>query len=282
LKVKNVALFIREESPKALQVAGELVEWLNKKSLTPYSSADLSGSGTLTSENASTMDLAVVLGGDGTYLRAVHALGGHKIPILGVNLGSLGFLTAHRLEDLYPLLEMVLKGQMEMRPRSTLRASLYQNGNLLKEHVSINDIVVERGQSPHLINVSVSIEEELVMETKADGLIFASPTGSTAYNLAAGGPIVHPEAKVILVTPICPHSLTSRPLVFPDDKTLSLRVLGEGKSATLTIDGQKIGEIDSQMEIKIGRDKREHWVTRRQGHSYFKLLREKLKFGDRA
>ncbi len=283
--VKSVAIFIRDESPKALQTGTELATWFESRKITPLSpDAEAMGKHLkkLTPQNISTLDLAVVLGGDGTYLKAVRELKGRKIPILGVNLGSLGFLTPHRLEDLFPLVERSLKGEIEMRPRTTLRAHVLQGEQLLETHYAVNDVVLERASSPHLINVSLSTQEELVTEMKADGLIFSSPTGSTAYNLAAGGPIVHPASQVILATPICSHSLTSRPLVFPDTLRLSLKVLGEGKKASLTIDGKFTREVSSDLEIVIERSELEHWVARKPGHSYFALLREKLKFGDRA
>lgn len=283
--VKRVALFIRDESGKSLQVAKDLATWFKKKNIEPLSTdAKALGSpvGLLTDQDVPSLDLAVVLGGDGTYLRAIQTLQGHKVPTLGVNLGSLGFLTAHRLEDLYPLVEMALKGHIEMRLRTTLEARVQQGQKVLETFCAVNDVVLERAASPHLINVSLSLSDELVTETKADGVIFSSPTGSTAYNLAAGGPISHPHAPIILVTPICSHSLTSRPLVFPDDQSLSVKILGSGKSAALTIDGQKVMEIGSDVEVVIEKSKVEHWVARRPGHSYFALLRDKLKFGDRA
>lgn len=283
--IKAVALFIRDESPKAVQVAKELSQWFAKRG-TQTLSPDAKDLGSLaeplTSQNIQTPELAVVLGGDGTYLRAVQTLKGRKIPILGVNLGSLGFLTAHRLEDLYPLVEMALKGEIEMRPRSTLKASVMKGTKVLETYCAVNDVVLERASSPHLINVSLSIQGELVTETKADGLIFSSPTGSTAYNLAAGGPIAHPQAPVILITPICSHSLTSRPLVFPDNKSLSVKILGKDKKAALTIDGHWAMEMTSDVDVVIEKSEIEHWVARKPGHSFFALLREKLKFGDRA
>ena len=179
-------------------------------------------------------------------------------------------------------MERALKGDIEMRPRTTLRAHVLRDGKKIETFDAVNDAVLERASSPHLINVSLSIQGELVTETKADGIIFSSPTGSTAYNLAAGGPIVHPHAPVILATPTCSHSLTSRPLVFPDNIGLTLQVLGKDKRASLTLDGRFAMEVTSDMEVVIERSELEHWVARKPGHSYFALLREKLKFGDRA
>lgn len=279
---KNIAVLPRRESPKALQVAVDLAKWLTSRNLKVFSLDGLFSGQVARVSDIDQLDLVIVLGGDGTYLRAVQLVGKAQIPFLGINLGSLGFLTEHRLEALYPVLESALSQKMQARPRSMLKVDIKHDNGDLDSYVVLNDVVIERGQSPHLINLSISCDSELITETKADGMIIASPTGSTAYNLAAGGPILHPGAHAIVVTPICPHSLTTRPLIFPDDQELKFRVIGEGRKALLTLDGQHSVEVSHSQEVTITRNPTHHIGLRIPGHNYFSILREKLKFGDRA
>jgi NAD+ kinase len=285
-KVRKVIIVHRPDTPRALQMAAELAQWFSKKKVEVFSHPQQKISHrakTYPSAKAlSSIDLVVVLGGDGTYLEAVRILQGHRIPIVGVNLGSLGFLTVNRAEDLYKVLEKTLSGRMEIRPRSMLKVTLKRRGRKFKEWTALNDVVIERGSFSHLINISLYSDGQLISPIKADGLIVASPTGSTAYNLAAGGPILHPESKTVVVTPICPHSLTSRPTILPDDKELVFKLNDKPLKAFLTIDGQKYGEISAQDEVTIVRSGHDHFVLRSPEYNYFNLLREKLRFGERA
>ncbi len=278
---KNIGIIIRKDTPKALTEAKKLAEWLSEQSLTVYceSNVELCEKALhLSSEkDFDKIDLLVVLGGDGTYLQAIRMLNGRQTPILGVNLGSLGFLTDNRLEELYTTLKSTLADKMDKRPRSVLDISI--NGD--RKYLALNDMVIERGDRTHLLNIGIYCDGQLVTETKADGVIVSSPTGSTAYNLAAGGPVMHPEAKAIIVTPICPHSLTTRPMIFPDDHELEFQIIGEKRSALLTIDGQKVMEVASQHKLTVKRNKQDHHIIRHPTHNFFNLLREKLKFGER-
>jgi NAD+ kinase len=226
--------------------------------------------------------LGLALGGDGTYLETVRLLNGHKVPIIGVNLGSLGFLTVVPRDDLYAHLMMALEQRLEMRPRSMLDVRVKAGSKTLKNFVALNDVVLERGSRSHLIYFGLSAERQDICDVKADGVIIASPTGSTAYNLAAGGPILHPETRAFVITPICPHSLTNRPMIFPDSKTLHLRLRSGRQTASLTIDGQSCLEVDERHEILIQRARQDHYVLRPKEHNYFKLLADKLKFAQRA
>ena len=178
------------------------------------------------------MDLVIVLGGDGTYLEAVRLLNGCQTPILGVNLGSLGFLTQTRSEDLYSVVHMALQNKMEMRPRTMLQIKVKRSGRIRKNLCALNDVVIERGPTTQLIGMSLYSDRQLACHIKADGVVTASPTGSTAYNLAAGGPILHPFVAAFVVTPIAPHSLTSRPLLFPDNQKLSYKIGRGPKGST--------------------------------------------------
>jgi NAD+ kinase len=294
---RSIAIVYRPDTPAALSLAKTLTTWLKERSYKVYTAPEqklIVGTALLKSSAAlEKMSLMVVLGGDGTYLRAVRLLDGKSVPILGVNLGSLGFLTPTRADELFTAVDEALKNKMELRPRSMIRVQLLRKGRKKLEMLALNDIVIERGSLSQLINISVHSEKMLVSELKADGLIIATPTGSTAYNLSAGGPILHPESRVFVVTPIAPHSLTSRPLIFPDDIQLGFRMVSKlqadrptGRSskdrAHFVVDGVKVDDISQDDEILIRRHKVDHLMVRDPAQNFFHLLREKLKFGDRA
>lgn len=278
---QNIGIIVRKDTKKALTEAQKLAQWLSEQKLNVYCEPNVElcdGNNKITAEaDFDNIDLIVVLGGDGTYLQAVRMLNGRQTPIVGVNLGSLGFLTDNRIEELYTMMKSTLANKMDSRARSVLSISI--NGNT--EFLALNDMVIERGDRTHLLNIGIHCDGQLVTETKADGVIVASPTGSTAYNLAAGGPVLHPEVDAIVVTPICPHSLTTRPMLFPDDREIQFNVIGEKRTALLTIDGQKAMEIDASHTLTVKRHSQDHYIIRHPTHNFFNLLREKLKFGER-
>lgn len=283
---KNIAIVYRPETPAALSLATTLSQWLKEKSYKVFTAPEqkvIKGTSLMkTANRLKDMSLMIVLGGDGTYLRAVRLLGGKSIPILGINLGSLGFLTPTRADELFTAVDEALKNKMDLQPRSMIQVSLIRKGKLKQDLLALNDIVIERGSLSQLINIAIHSEKKLVSELKADGLIIATPTGSTAYNLAAGGPVLHPEADVFVVTPIAPHSLTSRPIIFPDSIQMTFRLVGKLQKAHFVVDGVKINDITLDDEIVIKRHKQDHLMVNDPGYNYFHLLREKLKFGDRS
>lgn len=284
MKSKNVLIVYRDKTPKAKSLAKDVAAWLAEKKSTVFfldgfaldkNSKTISGP-----KNLESLDLVVVLGGDGTYLEAVRTLGDRQVPVLGINMGSLGFLTEHRVDEIYEVLGEALSGKLTAQPLSLLQVQLKSKSKKLS-FVALNDIVIERGESTHLVNIGMYWDKELVAETKADGFIISSPTGSTAYNLAAGGPVLVPGVHAIVATPICAHSLTSRPIIFPDDRHLCVRILGKGRTGILSIDGRRCADLDDSHEIQIKRHDVSHLVLRKSSHSFFTLLREKLKFGER-
>jgi NAD+ kinase len=275
----------RPNTPEANRQAKELSKWLHQRGFKVFSAIGQTlpkPALKLTSRQLDKLDWVIALGGDGTYLNAVQMMEGRQTPILGVNMGSLGFLTVFRIEDLYKAIELTLEHKMDFRMRSMLQVTVTRKGKVRAQYVALNDAVLERGSSTHLINIAVFSQKHLVGEVKADALVVGSPTGSTAYNLAAGGPILHPDVKAIVLTPVCPHALTSRPLIFPDDQQLCFRILTKNRPAILTVDGIGRGELTIDDEVSIVRSPKNHYVIRLQGSNYFSLLREKLKFGERA
>lgn len=279
-----IAILYRPQTPLAVQKSQELADWLREQGsevLTAPGQNLGAGIKAVGTKDLERLDLVVVLGGDGTYLGAVRMLGRHSVPVLGVNMGSLGFLTQTRVEDLFNTVIATLANKMDFRPRSMLSIEIRRKGKVRGEYVALNDAVLERGSITHLINIEIHSETHQVGEVKADALIIATPTGSTAYNLAAGGPILHPETRSIVVTPVCPHALTSRPLIFPDHQRLKFHVTQKGKNAILTVDGMNCGEITFEDEVVVTRSPIDHITVRKPSHNFFQLLQEKLKFGQR-
>lgn len=281
-KIKKVAIVFRPESEQALTLARELCAWLSEKKIRCFSHPKQKISrSTAKYSDRTGADLVVVLGGDGTYLEAVRMVGKRNVPMVGVNLGSLGFLTVHRAQDVYDVVEMALQGKLEKQRRAMIDIEIKRAGKTRNRFTALNDLVIERGPESHLIHLGVHMESQMLHTLKADGLIIATPTGSTAYNLAAGGPILHPGVDGLAVTPICAHSLTSRPFIFSNTCGMSFHLLGKNR-AMLSVDGLKVGEMTKTDEVHILRSEHFHTMLRKPGHKYFQLLREKLKFGERA
>lgn len=284
--IKNVAIVYRLHTPQAVSISKKVTAWLKQRGYQAFTAPDqklIPGTTLIkTSRQWDKIQLVVVLGGDGTYLRAVRLLSGRRIPIIGFNMGSLGFLTVYRAEEVCTVLEKTMLGRLILSPRRMIVTKVYRAGKLKEEAHALNDVVLERGSFSQLINIAIYSDKLLVSEVKADGLIVASPTGSTAYNLAAGGPILDPEVRALVVTSVSPHSLTNRPLIFPDDRKLSFKLQGAGMKAHFVVDGQKLMEITPQDEVLVEKSTYDHWVVRAPGFNPYHLLREKLKFGDRS
>ncbi|QDK38940.1 NAD(+)/NADH kinase [Bdellovibrio sp. NC01] len=282
----GIALVYRLETDKAVSLAKKVAEHLKDKGYEVFTGPDqklIPGTkAAKTKKQLDALKLVIVLGGDGTYLRAVRLMEGRSVPILGFNMGSLGFLTAHPSDTAFKVIDDALSGKMELRPRSMIFAKILRKGKSRGEFHALNDMVIERGSNSQLINTAIYSDKFLVSEVKADGFIVSSPSGSTAYNLAAGGPILHPESPVFVVTAVAPHSLTSRPLIVPDRSTLSFKLDGKTVKAHFIVDGQKATELSADDEVVITRSCYDHWMVRQVDHNYFTLLRDKLKFGDRS
>jgi len=222
------------------------------------------------------VDLILILGGDGTYLSAIRLFQNQSIPMLGINMGSLGFLTVHVKEKLLECLENTLNGEMIVEERSLIQ--VYEESNGLN-CLALNDVVIERGENSQLIDLSVYLENRLIYSLKADGLIIASATGSTAYNLAAGGPVLHPRVEAFVVTPICPHSLTHRPVLFPDNQQLKINVKN---SARLTVDGRKLKQLSPSSSVLVQKSDQIHQTLRNPKQCEFIYLKDKLKFFEQS
>jgi len=233
---------------------------------------------------ASDVDMVVVLGGDGTLLSMADSIGaaGSAIPILGVNFGSLGFLTEVTLPELYRSLDAALNGRAHVEERMMLRAITRRGGNVFERSIALNDVVITKAARSRMIDLSVSVSNEFVTRVKADGLIVATPTGSTAYNLSAGGPIVEPSVDALLLTPIAPHTLTNRPVVIPANAVVHVQPnMTDRDEAFVTFDGQAGFQLQVGDDIEVSRAEKPLRLIRPSTRSYFEVLRTKLKWGER-
>ncbi|MFW6369485.1 MAG: NAD(+)/NADH kinase [Myxococcota bacterium] len=224
-------------------------------------------------------DMVVTLGGDGTLLHAAGLLGGAKVPILGVNVGFLGFLTEITTARMYPLLEAALEGEMEVEERMLLRVFLYRDGKKTAGGLVLNDAVVTKGALARMLELGCSIDDRDVARYRADGLIVATPTGSTAYNLSAGGPIVYPTLRGMLIAPICPHTLSQRPLVVPHTSRVKLTVISQSGNVYLTLDGQRGRPLRTGDVIVAREARRNVYLVRDPDLHFFQVLRQKLGWG---
>jgi len=284
LTVKTVAIVSKPAKPELSAIVPEVLYWLNDRGCRVY--FDLETASYLAHDLVIPRgeivqhkpDFVLVLGGDGTLLSAARAIGKGQIPMLAVNLGSLGFLTEVRLEEMYGTLEAALAGVCPMESRSLLDCRLVRDGREVAQYHALNDAVV-KSTVARLIGFRLCINGDYVVEYQADGVIVSTPTGSTAYSLAAGGPVLMPSVDAIVLTPICPHSLTHRPLVVSDDAVISVR-LDSGADGVLSVDGQ-VGMPVAQGDQIVCR-KAEHSVRLlRMRRSFFDVLRSKLRWGQR-
>jgi NAD+ kinase len=224
-----------------------------------------------------------VLGGDGTFLSAVRWIGDQDIPILGIKFGEVGFLAEIAEEDLYPAAEKVLKGDFILRARMRLYVKVKRGNEIRAQETVLNDVVINRGALARLAHIETHIDDHYLTTYSADGLIVATPTGSTAYSLAAGGPVIHPAVPGIILTPICPFTLTNRPLIVPESANITIRLAKGSSDIILTFDGQKGLEINDKDKIYIQKDAHPIHLITLPERQYFDILKNKLKWsGGRA
>lgn len=285
------AILSKPQKPELSVLLPELRSWLAQRGWTSVidsqSAVYLEQAGTPTDFVARdemarrNPDIAIVLGGDGTLLAAARALAHADVPLLSVNLGSLGFLTEVPLAELYATLDAWCKGSAGVEVRSMIRAELVCAKGNRRSFDALNDVVVAKGSIARMADYAVSIDGQTVAMFRADGVILSTPTGSTAYNLAAGGPIVMPTVSAMLVTPICPHLLTIRPIVVPGDSAISVKVTGVPNETYLTVDGQEAVPMHVGDEVHCRRSEYAVRLLRLKENGFFDVLRSKLKWGER-
>jgi NAD+ kinase len=268
-------------------VVPTLIEWLAARDVQTYldpHTADtlkLPGRGLRREEMGGKIDWLIVLGGDGTLLAAARAMGANQVPILAVNLGGLGFLTSVTLDELYPVLEKVLAGTANLSGRMMLQAEILHDGKSSDKQIALNDAVANKAALARMLDFDVHVDGHHVGRYRADGLIVATPTGSTAYSLAAGGPIIHPDLDAFVITPICPHMLTNRPLVVPDTAKVELDFAPSHEPVYLTMDGQIGFQLDAKDRVVITKSQHKVQVVKPPTMTYYEILRSKLRWSER-
>ena len=283
--ISAVGLIAKPRSDRAATLVPELITWLDKRGMAVRLDEECAiyasrADGLARADVAAQTQLLVVLGGDGTLLSASRASLGRNIPLFAVNLGGLGFLTAIKIEELYPELERALAGDYRIESRRMLHAEQWRGDRRIASHEALNDVVFTKAEIARMIDLEVHVDHHFVCVYKADGLIISTPTGSTAYSLSAGGPIMFPSVAATAITPICPHTLTNRPVIVPDESEIQVTVLYSSPTY-MTIDGQ-VGEILETGDRIVCR-RSEHCISLVQPPDvlFFDVLREKLKWGER-
>lgn len=285
MKSKSVWILTKPKSPEVKTTLQGVVTWFRSRNidvLLDTTSATLLGEedGVQKTQIAGNADVLLVLGGDGTILNAARLAGERSIPILGVNMGGLGFLTEVRLENLYPSLERVFANDFVLDERLMLKTHVRRHGETVAQGVVLNDVVISKGTLARMIELKIAIQGQFVTNLRGDGLIISTPTGSTAYSLSAGGPIINPAVQSLILTPICPHTLTHRPLIVPGNVEIEVSLTSKDDGAMATLDGQ-VGIPMTQGDtarIQVS-DHRTRLIRFPESH-YYDVLREKLKWGD--
>jgi NAD+ kinase len=283
--IRTVGIISKPNSAAAARIVPALIEWLRGRGMAvriDEQTALYAGvTGIPREEVPEGCDLVMVLGGDGTLLAAARAIGRRETPLFPVNVGSLGFLTAITIDELYPELERAFRGEHRIAKRKLLATEVVRGGEVVAAYEALNDAVLTKASIARMIDLDAHVDEQFVCAYKADGLIISTPTGSTAYSLSAGGPIIFPSVPAICITPICPHMLTNRPVLVPETSVIRIISRAPGESVFLTIDGQ-VGNPIREGDTLVCRSSDYSLRLVRPPHMmFFDVLRQKLKWGER-
>jgi NAD+ kinase len=283
--MKNIAIFAKVHDPRCQDVALQLIAWLRGRGLIPLVEAHLARHidfrEAVITDIPDNTDLVVVLGGDGTLISVARLIGDREVPILGVNLGSLGFLTEITLDELCSSMDSYLSGEYRVSERMMLHVAVVRNGLVIEEKRALNDVVINKGALARIIDLETTINGNYLTTYKGDGMIISTPTGSTGYSLSANGPILYPELACFVITPICPHTLTNRPIVVASDSLITIALKCINEDVFLTLDGQVGVELKCGDEIRIGKAEKRTRLIISSSRDYFEILRTKLKWGER-
>ena len=285
--IKKVGITSKPKKAEVREVVPSLIHWFRDRQVEVFvdkeTAATLDGrEKSLTrNEMPGQVDLIVVLGGDGTLLATARALNRKPVPLLAVNLGGLGFLTVITREELFATLELVLAGNLRSERRVQIEADIVRADEVIASYLALNDAVLNKGAIARVLDFDVWIDNKFVSTYKSDGLIVSTPTGSTAYSLAAGGPVIIPSVAAFIVTPICAHTLTNRPIVLPDSAIIEVAVKSQRESVYLTVDGQVGIALRSDDTVRIKRAASHVELIQSPHKTYFEILRQKLKWGER-
>jgi len=288
--IKRIGVVVKPHQPDALATLCRLTEWLNARGIKIIGSLDVDRERiehetgcvveTVKAEDlAEGVDLMLVLGGDGTMIATARMLGDKEVPVIGVNYGGLGYLAEFPIKELFPALEAILNGHYQVEPRVMLAAELRRGEELVTKTRVLNDVVMNKSALARIIEIEAYLNNQFVNSFRADGLIVSTPTGSTAYNLSAGGPVIYPSMNAIVITPICPFTLSNRPIVVPDNSFIEVRLKTRNEEVALTLDGQVGCPLQAGDRIIIRKSKTTFNLVQPANKNYFDVLRDKLRWG---
>jgi NAD+ kinase len=288
--IRRVGVVVKPHQQDALKTICRLVEWLNERGIKLVGGPEVERERiehetgcaieTIESESlAANVDLMVVLGGDGTMIGTARMLGDAEVPVLGINYGSLGYLAEFKIEEMFPALASILEGDFRLDERVMLAAELFRGEERLLHTRVLNDVVISKSALARIIELEAYLNGQFVNSFRADGLIVSTPTGSTAYNLSAGGPIIYPSMNAVVITPICPFTLSNRPIVVPDDALIELSLQTPDEEVALTLDGQVGFPLDVGDRVLIRKSRTTFKLIQPTNRNYFEVLRDKLRWG---
>ena len=288
--IRRVGIIVKPHQPDALTTVCGVVEWLTKRGIVLAGTAEIekeriehkTGCAVETfppDQLVANVDLMLVLGGDGTMIATARMLGDCEVPVLGVNYGGLGYLAEFRIEELYSALESILAGNYRLDTRVMLAVEHLRGGEQTTSHRVLNDVVINKSALARIIEIEAYLNGQFVNSFRADGLIVSTPTGSTAYNLSAGGPVIYPSMNAVVITPICPFTLSNRPIVVPDDAEIDLCLKTEQEEVALTLDGQVGFPLQTQDRVRIRKSAATFKLVQPMNRNYFEVLRDKLRWG---
>ena len=288
--IKRIGVVVKPHQPDALQTLCRLTEWLSQRDIKLVGGPEIereriehqTGCAIESVKEealAKTVDLMLVLGGDGTMIATARMLGDIEVPVMGVNYGGLGYLAEFPLEELFSALEAILAGDYKVQERLMLTVELRRGEELITKNRVLNDVVVNKSALARIIEIETYLNNQFLNRFRADGLIVSTPTGSTAYNLSAGGPIIFPSMNAVVITPICPFTLSNRPIVVPDDSVIEVRLMTKNEEVALTLDGQVGFPLQAGVRALIRKSNATFNLVQPANRNYFDVLRDKLKWG---
>lgn len=288
--IKRIGVVVKPHQPDALQTLCRLTEWLSQRDIKLVGGPEIereriehqTGCAIESVKEealAKTVDLMLVLGGDGTMIATARMLGDIEVPVMGVNYGGLGYLAEFPLEELFSALEAILAGDYKVQERLMLTVELRRGEELITKNRVLNDVVVNKSALARIVEIETYLNNQFLNRFRADGLIVSTPTGSTAYNLSAGGPIIFPSMNAVVITPICPFTLSNRPIVVPDDSVIEVRLMTKNEEVALTLDGQVGFPLQAGDRALIRKSNATFNLVQPANRNYFDVLRDKLKWG---
>src|SRR5216683_2081166 len=288
--IKRIGVVVKPHQPDALETLCRLTAWLNQRGIELVGGPEIERERVehqtgcaievvADAELAKQVDLMLVLGGDGTMIATARMIGDTEVPVIGVNYGGLGYLAEFPIDELFSALEAILSGQYKVQERVMLAVELWRGEELITRNRVLNDVVVNKSALARIIEIEAYLDSQFVNLFRADGLIVATPTGSTAYNLSAGGPVIYPSMNAVVITPICPFTLSNRPIVVPDESVIEVRLMTDREEVALTLDGQVGFPLKVRDRIVIRKSRTTFNLVQPPNRNYFDVLRDKLRWG---